>query len=155
MEDIHKLLDVDIITRSQFYDSRRKEGDDALRRLMFAVLRDALICLSAQIGSAVRPREVREAVEWFAEESDDYPFSFNSVCEYLGINPTALRQGLKAWLESGERVTRRSPVIPLNKVRVSRSVPINRRVKQQSGDKRPGDGDPVPYAEIASWEIGA
>ena len=132
MEDVQRMLEGDILTPSQFYDSRRgTQTDDPLRRLMFAVLRDALICLSARLGSAVRPRDVREAMEWVGNETDDHPFSFNSVCDSLGINPGALRTALKDWLDSGKRLTRRSPVIPLSKMRGPRSRPIERPANEK------------------------
>jgi hypothetical protein len=46
MDIIDKLIVSDVITQSQYYDSRKGQDDDApLKRLMLAVLRDALACL--------------------------------------------------------------------------------------------------------------
>ena len=124
MDIIDKLIVSDVITRSQYYDSRKGQDDDApLRRLMLAVLRDALACLSSGAsGSASNSRkEAREAAEWIGNKTDESLFSFNCVCETLSIHPDALRESLEHWLASGSRLTRRSPVIPDATPRVSRS----------------------------------
>jgi hypothetical protein len=125
MDVIDKLIVSDVITRSQYYDSRKGQDDDApLRRLMLAVLRDALACLSSGAsGSARAPlrKEAYEAAEWIGNRTDESLFSFNCVCETLSIHPDALRESLDDWLASGPRLTRRSPVIPDAAPRVSRS----------------------------------
>lgn len=38
-----------------------------------------------------------EAEEWILEEDGDWPFSFENVCEVLGLNPRYVRQGLIRW----------------------------------------------------------
>jgi hypothetical protein len=125
MDIIDKLIVSDVITRSQYYDSRKGQDDDApLRRLMLAVLRDALACLSSGTsGSASNPqrKEARDAAEWIGNKTDESLFSFNCVCETLSIHPDALRESLDDWLASGPRLMRRSPVIPDATPRASRS----------------------------------
>jgi hypothetical protein len=61
---------------------------------MLAVLADALECLSDRGAGGGRRREAREAARWVEDEDDDYPFSFNSICNALGINAPALRMAL-------------------------------------------------------------
>jgi hypothetical protein len=105
-----------VILPSQFY-SRNHRTDVAtpVRRLMLAVLTDALDCLSGRAidarGSA-RQREARRAAEWVALDSDMYLFSFNSVCEALGIDPDALREGLKTWHVTDRRLAARFHFVP-------------------------------------------
>lgn len=87
---------------------------DALRRLMMAVLRDALGCLSAGssgFASSAQRKEARVAAQWIADYDDEPLFSFGNVCETLGINPEALRESLSEWVGSGKRLVRRSPVV--------------------------------------------
>jgi hypothetical protein len=89
---------------------------------MLAMLRDALECLSGGASHrAVRRKEARDAAEWIGDKTDESLFSFNSVCETLRVHPDALRESLARWLDSGKRLTRRSPVMPQATPRVYRS----------------------------------
>jgi len=88
--------------------------NDALRRLMIAMLRDALDCLgagSSNFASNSIRKEARLAAQWIADRDDEPLFSFGNVCETLGINPQALRESLNDWVGSGKRLVRRSPVV--------------------------------------------
>jgi hypothetical protein len=109
-----------ILTPDQFYDERR--DDSALRpikRLMLAILEDALRCMHKHAGSknGARRRMYREAEQWLCGSGGNAIFSFTVVCETLGIEPDYLRSGLRRWRETelhsegGQRVSRRSPVM--------------------------------------------
>ena len=64
-----------------------------------AILEDALRCFQnncdAKIGS--RKRLFQEAEQWLCGEGGEGPFSFEMVCETLGIEPSFLRNGLREW----------------------------------------------------------
>lgn len=60
------------------------------KRLMLAVLNDALYCL----GRRRMASDYREACQWVLNPHDWGVFSFVSVCETLGFNPSALRKGI-------------------------------------------------------------
>jgi hypothetical protein len=118
--ELGTLFAPSILTPDQYYDERR--DDSALRpikRLMLAVLEDALRCLHkhADAKNGARRRMYREAEQWLWGESRTAIFSFTVVCETLGIEPEYLRSGLRRWREtelrseSGQRVGRRSPVM--------------------------------------------
>jgi hypothetical protein len=77
---------------------------------MLAVLSDALECLSDRGVTEGRRREAIEAARWVEDEGDDHPFSYNSICDALGINAPALRIALNSWLASGSRLPRGAPV---------------------------------------------
>lgn len=67
------------------------------RALMSALLFDGVqaymnYASSSQTGQDCR--QFKEAYHWVHDSSDDYVFSFESVCEALGINPDYLRLGL-------------------------------------------------------------
>ena len=68
---------------------------------MLAILEDAVNCfqekLMAQTGKNRRLFE--EAEEWIVEVGGDGLFSFDTICETLGINPEYVRQGLLRWKE--------------------------------------------------------
>ena len=119
------ILVPDVITPEQFYDARHDDSAIApVKRLMMAVLEDALRCFqnnsSATNGS--RKRLFVEAEQWLCDETGDGPFSFDTVCETLGIEPDFLRGGLRQWREqqlagvSARRLARRSPVVRMGKI---------------------------------------
>ncbi|NMC61561.1 MAG: hypothetical protein GYA55_00180 [SAR324 cluster bacterium] len=66
------------------------------RALMSAVLFDAIQLLLA--GRSFRRAEeaaaFRETQVWFLSHDREYVFSFENVCEALGINPEYLRLGI-------------------------------------------------------------
>lgn len=63
------------------------------RALMQAVLRDALSCLAGEIGPLrERPRLATEARRWVVASDGRLPFSFEYICEALGIDAGVLRR---------------------------------------------------------------
>ncbi len=88
---------------SDLFDSIAASTSDLPeRRLLAAVLFDAVLQL-ARRGSA----SAADAARWIRDrDDDDMPFSFNAVCEGLGLNPDYLARGLLAWNpETGENGT--------------------------------------------------
>jgi hypothetical protein len=85
----------------------------SIKRLMLAVLRDALECLAGRAsyreGSNAN-RSVEEAAGWIADTNEREVFSFNSVCYVLGLDAAAVRKALIDWPATGLRMSRRSPV---------------------------------------------
>ncbi len=129
------LLIPDIITPEQYYDARR--DDSALRpvkRLMMALLEDALRCFqnNGDAKSGPRKRLFSEAEEWLCSEGGEGPFSFETVCETLGIEPEFLRRGLIEWRRqqlagsAPRRLARRSPVVRVGRI----SPPVQRRSRR-------------------------
>jgi hypothetical protein len=126
------LFTPEILTPEQYYDERR--DDSAIypvKRLMMAVLEDALRCFqnNATATSGPRLKLFEEAHEWLCTDNCDGPFSFRTVCETLGIEPQFLRNGLLQWREeqlngvNRRRLARRSPVVRNGKI----SVRVRRR----------------------------
>lgn len=76
-------------------------------KLMVAVLADAIICFIKYARGKQR-REQRlysETEKWLLAEDSNWLFSFESLCEFLEINPRYLRGGLlrlKQQLEARE-----------------------------------------------------
>ena len=81
------------------------------KRLMFAVLLDAVIHLQRRDS-----RGAAEAVEWIEGEPDGSVFSFQNICESLGLEPTGLARALLAW-HHGPRTARlgRTPATDLHR----------------------------------------
>ena len=118
----------DVITPAQFYDERRDDGQiRPVKRLMLAVLEDALRCFQNNLDAKteLRRRLFKEAEEWLCGNGGDGPFSFEIVCETLGIEPRFLREGLRDWRAqqaSGvacRRLARRSPVVRTGRIRAT------------------------------------
>ena len=69
--------------------------------LMLAVLEEAISCFQryvlAQGGKG--KRLFREAEQWIMEKDDKRLFSFENICEVLGLSPGFVRSGLLRWKE--------------------------------------------------------
>lgn len=99
-ERLTSLCQPDTIVSAQYFETlRRKALLEPEKRLMLAILEDAVNCfqdnLLAQGGRAQRLFE--EAEEWILEEDGDWLFSFANICEVLGLNRRYVRQGLLRW----------------------------------------------------------
>ncbi len=84
----------DFLVPVQFFDlTRRRSMLDGETRLVFAILEDAVRCYVKTVNSSRRcDREQFDEVQrWFhAEAGIHSPFSFEYVCDVLGIEPTLL-----------------------------------------------------------------
>jgi len=128
-----QLIAPDVLTPMQWHAGVYSESPPfyGTKRLMLAVLVDALRCL--QIGArgrtAIQRRSLAEAEFWIADRRSQGPFSFETVCEAVGINPDWLRESLCEWrrqrLSGGNthRQIRRSPT--------TRTGPIGSSVRRR------------------------
>jgi hypothetical protein len=99
---IVSLFEPDTLLPAQYFGNlRRKTPLEPEKRLMLAILEDAINCYQDNL-LAKRSREGRlftEAEEWILEKGSDWIFSFKNICETLGFNPEYVRQGLLQWKE--------------------------------------------------------
>jgi len=97
---IASLFQPDTLLTEQYLEThRRKTHLEPEIRLMLAVLEDAVACFQKYV-TAQRPKEkalFQEAEEWFLEKDSDSIYSFENICESLGLNPDYLRKGLVQW----------------------------------------------------------
>ncbi len=107
----------DAILATQFNDMRRSAvGDSGIAKLWLAVLEDGIRCFLGAghpdgDGATFRSRRWRlqqEAAEWIFESNYEGPFSFDGLCESLGIDAGYLRKGLAK--QTGIELPRRPPV---------------------------------------------
>ena len=106
---IHLSASLNLVMPSQFYPQFPNEGTlPGEKRLMLAVLADAVDILLKGDGRDARSRRLLlETAQWISAD-DDGPFSFVNVCETLGLNPSCLRHGLLARAAAGHiRLVRR------------------------------------------------
>lgn len=81
------------------YGDKQGQGDYlALRALTLAVLEDGIACFQGYLFKPSRRNEAlsSEAEEWISSK-DDGIFTFNNVCETLGLDPGIVRKGLEKW----------------------------------------------------------
>lgn len=88
----------DIILPSQYFGAIGGSGLCSEQRLMLAVLVDAINILQGwnRAGSARKRRAFAEAGQWVNTQGTNYPFSFDSICDALGIDSEILRRRLSA-----------------------------------------------------------
>ena len=88
------LMQLDIILPSQHFGPRRKHAPE--QRLMIAVLHDALDCLEKyRFATDRRGRRLfDEVTQWLGAKETGWPYSFESICEVLGLDADAVRHRL-------------------------------------------------------------
>ena len=65
---------------------------EGVRELMRAILLDAIMCLHAPCGpEKQRARLARDARYWMVSTAQTWPFSFENICDVLGISASYLR----------------------------------------------------------------
>ena len=104
------LFSSNSIDEFQYFSTlRRREFAEPEKILLRAVLEDALRCLRKYRFAKNRRGQklFHEAEEWLLSGADEWIFSFNNVCEALGLNPTYVRRcalrGSEKPLEIGSR----------------------------------------------------
>ena len=105
-EKIASLFQPDTLLSAQYFDTlRRKTLLEPEKRLMLAVLDDAINCYRDNMFSrqGTNKRLFDEAEEWIATPGGDWIFSFDNVCESLGFNPEYVRRGLLRWKEKNRQ----------------------------------------------------
>ncbi len=99
-ERVASLFQPDTLLPSQFLETyRRKAHMEPEKVLMLAVLEDAVACFQKYVlARDEHGRELfRDAEAWVMQEDAAWLFSFDNICESLGINPAYLRRGLVRW----------------------------------------------------------
>ena len=94
------IVGVRQILPCQYYDSARGSRLTGEQRLMLALLADAInVYQQGVLAKGTRKRLLYvDAERWImASGVIRHTFSFDTVCDALGINPTVLRRGMVAW----------------------------------------------------------
>jgi hypothetical protein len=94
-----RFLTPHILTPSQYYDRVHRDDHEtqAVKRLMLAVLSDAVRCFLAYAAARDRTGRLRfaEAEAWILDHKAAGPFAFVTICESLGIEPDCMREGIR------------------------------------------------------------
>jgi hypothetical protein len=112
-ERLNDLFEPDVLLPIQYFAAlKRKRFSSGEHRLLIAIMQDAVECFQKHIHArdSKRRQLFIDAESWIS--SDDYAgtFSFNNVCDLLGMSPEYLRQGLIDWRDR-ERTRRRGRLL--------------------------------------------
>lgn len=113
-DDYIPLFEPDTLLPAQYFAGLVKgDGVDSERSLMLAVLRDAVECHMKYAHSRnPKTRELfEESHEWIYSRESDWPFSFENICETLGVSPEYIRDGLGRPSRTSKKGNGKAPVI--------------------------------------------
>jgi hypothetical protein len=99
-EALADLFAPDVVLPEQFFEGARRDSYiSGEKALMLAVLEDGIRCFQEHLRNPrSNPRLLSQQSEaWIRAVDYEWPFSFNNVCETLGIDPSALRSALLGW----------------------------------------------------------
>ena len=88
------MLQPNIILPSQHFGVRAPLAPE--QRLMIAVVQDAINCIEKyRFATDHRGRRLfREVTQWLGAKATGWPYSFESICEVLGLDANAVRRRL-------------------------------------------------------------
>lgn len=97
------LLQADILAPVRYLDLCKRTASEIEpeKKLMLAVLVDAIELYQNYVSRRRKISRQRflEAEQWIREENQEWPFSFENICEALGFNPQYIHLGLRYWKE--------------------------------------------------------
>lgn len=94
------VFEPDTLLASQYFDRiRRRRAPDGERRLMIAVLEDAIHVYLKNCGArdAHHRALFLDAEEWIESDDSTSFYSFENVCAVLDLDADYLRRGLRGW----------------------------------------------------------
>jgi hypothetical protein len=128
------LFEPDVLGPAQFFDNFRRQNDglECEQLLMLAVLEDGIACYQRYAGSrdSYGRQLFEEANEWLRSSDQSALFSFESICDVLGIDPGYLRRGLRQWRERFGQLPRRYDMKLMPRTRVRPSGSARRSIRE-------------------------
>jgi hypothetical protein len=81
---------------AQFFTHReRRNAQDSIRRLMYAILEDAVSVYTSEVRSARQSRTFQQTRRWIDSNDRAWVFSFLRICEALDLDPEYIRRGVR------------------------------------------------------------
>jgi hypothetical protein len=99
-DKVASIFQTDTLLSKQYFDTfRRNTYLEPEKRLMRAILEDAINCYQDNYISRTgkKKRFFDEVREWIVSMDSDWVFSFEHVCDALGLNAAYIRRGLLQW----------------------------------------------------------
>jgi hypothetical protein len=71
---------------------------------MLALLEDAIVCFQDNFGTDCKRKQslFEDAEQWILNRDASYIFSFENICDVLGLDAGYLRDGLMRWKQSAQ-----------------------------------------------------
>lgn len=94
------IFSTDTLLSEQYFDTfRRKTHLEPEKRLMLAILEDAINCYQDNYISRTgkKKRLFDDVKEWISSADGDWVFSFEHICDAVGLNAAYIRRGLLQW----------------------------------------------------------
>ncbi len=133
MDEMASMFQPDSLLPVQYFENfRRKVQTEPEKRLLLAVLEDALACYQKHFSSrgGRGMRLFRETEEWIFREDSTRPFSFTNICEVVGFDPQYIRSGLHKWREMKIEEISRMTFEPAPAKAKRIKVPTPRRIER-------------------------
>lgn len=91
----------DVVLPAQFFSTLVDPRTEPERRLMVAVLEEAIsaVLAGANASGEERRSAAVEAERWFASNSRSWPFAFCTLCDVLGLDSDRVRAVIATWRE--------------------------------------------------------
>ncbi|HEY7322608.1 MAG TPA: hypothetical protein VIE89_34015 [Candidatus Binatia bacterium] len=125
-EKLTSLFQPDTLISHQYFATFRRQQLEPEKKLMLAVLEDAVACFQKYI----LPRNSRERTlfketeDWFRNRNDTYLFSFENICDALRLNPEYVREGLLRWKQ--KMITQYQKTWPINVFSATHEIFVRR-----------------------------
>ena len=95
-DQVTRPFEADTILPSQYWSKMcRREHRTGEHRLMLGILEDAVNVYCQRHAGRLGLRAFREVEKWFTSPDTSYVFSFERICETLGLDASWLRRGLR------------------------------------------------------------
>ena len=107
-EHLPRLFVPQVVLPTQW--ARRSRAGLGERRLMVAVLLDAVAVYTKCKARGVVNRRFREVDRWFRSDDHEWPFAFERICEVLSLNATLIRGAIDGQVDSRLTVRPEKPV---------------------------------------------
>jgi hypothetical protein len=98
-DNLTGLFQSDPLFVESFFNDRRTQTLIPEKRLMLAVLEDALWCFQENFRArhGKQKQLFDNVVSWFFETNGDWVFGFKNICNSLGFDADYMRKGLQQW----------------------------------------------------------
>jgi hypothetical protein len=99
------LFQPDILIQSQYQGThQRRFYQEPEKVLMLALLEDAIVCFQDYFGTDCKRKKslFEDAEQWILDRDSSYIFSFENICDMLGLDADYLRDGLMRWKQSAQ-----------------------------------------------------
>jgi hypothetical protein len=93
---IASLFQPDTLLSTQYFDNmRRRTLLEPEKRLMLAILEDAVDCFKENLSAESGRRKMlfEDAEQWVRSDGGDWVFSFDHICEALGLTRLMCARG--------------------------------------------------------------